>query len=252
LRGVDLALAKEFTHAVAEYLEAERLGERSPDLYFNLGVAYGELGQADQEKLSYERALSLEPNDQSALRNLGVLLAEAGEFNLAIPIWERLSDLTPNDAEVFARLGFIYGQKKKYKEAIAAYRRASALMPIGNFFYNIALFQMHLEDYESAVESCRRAIELPHEERSPYADAHVVLGICHLELGDYAESTIVLEKAVKLAPDSVKARFNLAKAYSAISRESDAERELLIAQSLDPQNPVVAEGLKFLREERGS
>jgi cytochrome c-type biogenesis protein CcmH/NrfG len=55
--------------------------------------------------------------------------------------------------------------------------------------------------------------------------AHNALGQVLLGLGDNEAAVRALETAVKLAPDSPAMRFGLARAYRAVNRQADADRE---------------------------
>src|SRR5579863_9911936 len=54
--GIALAAERRFAEAVKEYLEAARLNPHFSETFYNLGVAYGELGQLKAAIKAYNRS----------------------------------------------------------------------------------------------------------------------------------------------------------------------------------------------------
>ena len=81
------------------------------------------LRRLDQARLSYARALEIEPDDPRANRGLAYLLLQSGEFNQAA------SRLRPRDAEVHNNLGVALAQTGKQDEAREHFRQALSLRP---------------------------------------------------------------------------------------------------------------------------
>lgn len=60
----------DYANAIASYRKLTEAGVRDPDVYFNLGTSFAQSGDYPRAILSYERALTLRPNDGKASRNL--------------------------------------------------------------------------------------------------------------------------------------------------------------------------------------
>jgi tetratricopeptide (TPR) repeat protein len=69
-RGNEAYLHGDYAGAVAAYEEVDRQGFASADLAFNLGDAYFRKGAVGPAIWAFERALSLDPNDDDARYNL--------------------------------------------------------------------------------------------------------------------------------------------------------------------------------------
>jgi tetratricopeptide (TPR) repeat protein len=69
-RGNDAYLHGDYDAAVAAYEELDRQGVVSPDLYFNLGDAYYRKGSLGSAVWAFERAASLDPDDDDVRYNL--------------------------------------------------------------------------------------------------------------------------------------------------------------------------------------
>lgn len=120
----------------------------NPEIYFNLGVGSGELGNKDKAIQYYEKALDLKPDYEGALINIAVLKLSGEDklveemnslgnsaadnrkydelkklrqniYSETIPYLEKAYRLNPNNREVVRTLMNIYGQlgnDDKYKE----------------------------------------------------------------------------------------------------------------------------------------
>src|SRR5207237_2637959 len=106
-------------------------------------------------------------------------------------------------------------------EVLAEFREAVRLRPdFAEAYNNIGLVLTQADDDEPAIAAFREALRI----RPDYADAHANLGAA-LTSTDSAQAIRELERAVTLAPASVKAQFNLAVAYAA-SANHDPAREV--------------------------
>ena len=72
------------------------------------------------------------------------------------------------------------------------------------------------------------ATDAPDDFRAQY-----LLGRCLFESGDAEGAVAALERAIKLAPDSLDSHFALHKAYARLGRADDARRELQIFSELE-------------------
>src|SRR3546814_16518897 len=71
--------------------------------WFQLGVAYGDLGQSAQAINAYEKALALNPDYDLAMFNLGGTHWNRGEKSAALAIWKMAIARFP-DHELTAKL----------------------------------------------------------------------------------------------------------------------------------------------------
>jgi Flp pilus assembly protein TadD len=94
----------------------------------NLGISL--LGQ---QKLEAARAALAEateqlPNDPYAWYNLGLVYKDLGEAEKGIAVFQRVTEIT-QEADAYYFLGYLYTQLQKYDEAIAAFQKGLALYP---------------------------------------------------------------------------------------------------------------------------
>jgi predicted Zn-dependent protease len=88
------------------------------------------------------------------------------------------------------------------------------------------------QNFEGALAFAHQGLELAPKNSS----AHVVLGQALMGKGDLNSSIRELEGARTLAPDNVRIRWDLARAYRAAGRNQDAERERQEIEKLSRQD----------------
>lgn len=75
--------AKKPQQALAIYQEAMKLNPNDPILYFNLGVAYGDMGQKSNSMMAYRKAIAINSKFYDAKFNLGIGLLDEGSRLMA-------------------------------------------------------------------------------------------------------------------------------------------------------------------------
>ncbi len=95
--------------------------------WINLGDALHGLGRRDEACTSYERAISLRPNDPGPLIALGTLRMEMGLPAEAVVCFERVLRLRPDSAAACNNLGLALLDQGRYEEAALSFRQARYL-----------------------------------------------------------------------------------------------------------------------------
>jgi tetratricopeptide (TPR) repeat protein len=93
------------------------------------GIAYHQLGDLDNAKKYYERAIKLDKTYPEAHNNLGTVHYANKSYGNAIKSYERALALTPQAAAVWTNLGTAYFARKRYNEALRAYQTAMQIDP---------------------------------------------------------------------------------------------------------------------------
>jgi tetratricopeptide (TPR) repeat protein len=133
--------------------------------------------------------------------------------------------------------GYVFEFEKRYDEAAEEYRQELKISPQSA----AAMVQLALMDVENAqLDEARplanQAVSL--EPKNPLA--HYTLGRVLLASEKWAESARELEIARQLAPNSSRIRFHLARAYKALGRAADADRENAAFERLKGKEEVLA------------
>src|SRR5438552_2474280 len=172
------ALSKDNSHAGAQNL---------------LGFLFGQQGDLTSALIHLERAVALQPDFAEAHYNFGVALWYAGSKVRSVSEVREPARLDPAAGASYAFLGTALRETGEREEARRNLQRAIAVLP-----------SFSATDIDLRIAYLRISPD--------YADAHANLGAV-LTLTDSEQAVRELEKAVALAPGSLKAQFNLAVAY---------------------------------------
>ena len=255
--GVALWYSGSKEKSISELRESVRLDPAAGASHAFLGTAQRETGDLAAAQLSLQRAIALLPPLPATYIDLGIIFLRKGELDKALgqfeaglnvpnplpptPDWnsataglhEALAK-KPENAEAHNVLGRLLGRKgADSKEVAAEFREAIRLRPdYAEAHNNLGLVLTQTNDDDAAIAEFREAIRISPD----YADAHGNLGAT-LTPTDNEQAIHELEKAVALAPTSVKAQFNLAGAYGANSKYGTAKEieQLRKVIELSPQ-----------------
>ena len=183
--------------AIACYDQALAIRADLTDVLSNRGVALQALKRSAEAIASYERSLALQPDSTLTLYNLGNALAQAGRPVDALAIYDRALAVDPNHFD--AQVG------NRPTEAVAAFERAHSLRPNDSVTHiNLATTFARLGRYREAVASYEKAMVLGHES----AEAHYNHGVALAELNDQVRALASYDKALRLKPDHADALYN--------------------------------------------
>ena len=135
--------------------------------------------------------------------NLGLKQVSGGEFDKAIVSWEKALSINPNLSEAWHNRGSALGRLGRYQEAIESFQKALSIDPNNYQAWNDrahALYQ--LENWAAAADSWGNAIKI-----TPANHLFWYNRGCALEqLESWAESISSYEKALEIKPDFQPAR----------------------------------------------
>jgi tetratricopeptide (TPR) repeat protein len=242
--GVALWYSGARDRALAELREGAKLDPAAGATHAFLGTAVREQGDLGGARLSLQRAIALLPPTAAVYVDLGITYLRAGDLGKALgqleaglnvsapssptPDWDAaIAALRPSgaagikpSAEVHNILGRLLGRKGAPSSDVAAeFREAVRLRPdFAEAHNNLGLVLIQTGEDEAGISSLREAVRISPD----YAEARTNLGAALTPTN--AEAAIrELEKAVALAPASVKAQFNLAIAYGASAKQGPAK-----------------------------
>jgi Tfp pilus assembly protein PilF len=104
--------------AIAAFDAALRLAPGRANLHYNKGCALDTMGLNTRARLSFERAVALQPNYVPALARLAHLAAERGDFPAARSFGERALALQPREPTALLALAAADVGEKKFEAAL--------------------------------------------------------------------------------------------------------------------------------------
>jgi len=190
-----------FSAALQEFTEAEKLTPKDPTLLNQLGLAYFRKGRYDLAEVKYLKALEIRPKYSEARNNLGVNYLEMKRWDDAIAQFKLVQDdiFYQGQENTTINLGLAYLGKGEYQQALAVLRAAvgrNAADPRTRIGLGRVYFA--LDRTELAVDEYKKALEL----NGSYANAYYYLGLAQVKLKDPGAARNAFREVVRIAPDS--------------------------------------------------
>lgn len=208
--------AGQFTQALKELLEAEKMTPDDPTVHYYLGIAYERKGFVDDAVKEFKKAIALKPDYSEALNYLGTIYLTRGNYDEAILSFNRalINPLYETPSVPLYNIGRAYAAKGDTKAAYASFSEAirkepsTHLMPVLDL--NLGVIDYREGAYLEAEKHLTRTVE-----RAPnLAEGHYWLGMTEMQLRKRKEAAESFRKVIQLAPESewaVKARDNLSR-----------------------------------------
>ncbi len=168
-----------------------------------LGVLYAQTGQAERAISCMERSLLIEPAQAGVLVNLGNALRSSGRPLQALARYDLALQLVPDNATTYLERARALLDLLRFAEAVSSADASLSAQPLNPDALSArgmglaALFR-----FDEALASFRRALEI-----SPgHLEALLSFaGVAH-EIGLNDQSIEAAERAVRLVPESLRAR----------------------------------------------
>ena len=206
--------AGQYTQALKELIEAEKLTPNDPKVHYYLGIAYERKGFVDDSVKEFQKAIALKPDYSEALNYLGTIYLTRGRYDEAILSFNRAvaNPLYETPSVAFYNMGRAYVAKGDLKGGYASFSEGirkepnSYLIPVLEL--NLGVIDFREGAYAESEKHLMRTVE-----RAPtLAEGQYWLGMAQMQLRKRKEATESFKKAIQLAPDSewaVKSRENL-------------------------------------------
>jgi tetratricopeptide (TPR) repeat protein len=152
-------------------------GKSSKDIYFHLGNAKYEAGDAQGAAAAFEKAVAIDSTFFKAEMNLAAMYDEQQMFPKAIEAYEAASRLEPKNADVWSSLGDTYHTQKDYAKAQDLYKKALQLDPNNQHaLYSMAVAFADAGIFREAVKYWKRVVAIdPKSEHGKNASENIDL-----------------------------------------------------------------------------
>ena len=152
-----------------------------------------------EDHLLQAKAMVNDPDEDAHIEmHLGEIAFELKQYEDALKHFRHVADHQPDSAESWASVALVYKMLEQYDEAEANYKRAIELEPENEDYY------FSLSEMFSANKELEKAIEVLEEgliENPDSASLHIFLAMRYIDIGDYRQAELFLEKAERLEPD---------------------------------------------------
>ncbi|MDQ2817349.1 MAG: tetratricopeptide repeat protein [Candidatus Eremiobacteraeota bacterium] len=191
---------------------AARLGAEDAQIWFYIGVADRELGDAPDAVAALERAENLDPGNQAVLSNLTDTYLQLGRVDDARRMAKRSIQLHPKDAFAYEALATVLLSEAKFDEARTNLQQALAIDP-KDVHAKILLGRSYLgqknPNFSAAIAQFDAVLATDAKNVDALGAKADALG----QKNDVAGAVAVLQQIVSLQPDRVDAQDNIGALY---------------------------------------
>ena len=220
-RGTAKNLLGRHQDAIADYDKAIRLKPDYAGAYDGRGSTKYLLGRSQDAIANYDQAIRLEPDDVHAYYHRGQANATLEKYNEAFADYNKVIYMRPNYAEVYNHRGSLQVKLGHYRKAITDYTKAIQLISSGKTKLD--------NNQENSI-----SLILRRNTKFGKAEVYYNRGVAKLELGEFAEALVDLNKAIQLKPDYAEAYHNRGVVKIRFNQPNEALVDLNKAIQLKP------------------
>ena len=220
----------------AQRLAAQR--EKDPQYQYEKAVVCMNYGLQDDALKYLDQALALNGRHYLALNLRGLAMMMKGNLPESLSSFQRCVEIAPNFSEGHNNWGTALEEDGKTDRAEAEYLRAAAIDGNANACYNLAKLYFQQKKFEPALDAVRRSLQ----KNNRSVLAFNMQGLILQSLKKMDDAVDSFEAALRIVPDEVNVRFNLAAAFYAMedyvkARDALARaRKDLQARPVQPQD----------------
>ena len=204
--------------AKAECNSAISLGTAGAAGHICLGLVNAGTGQYREAANEFQRAVELEPGNESAAIGLASALEHQGAIEEAGKAYQRVVDTHPQSYFAFNALGGFSYRRAEYQKAIQMFQKVTELAPEGYVGYlNLGGTYNDLGRFQDAIEPLKKSVAL-----RPSYGGYTNLGTSYFGLHKLKEAAVAYQEAIKLDPKQYVTWGNLGAAqyYGGTPQES--------------------------------
>jgi tetratricopeptide (TPR) repeat protein len=215
--------------------------------YYQIAVAYLNLGEIPLALNYLYKAKKLEPNNPDIYNALGLAFLKRGDLKRAEENLRRALELKPNFSEAWLNLGLLYEEKGNLKKARECYEKA-----LSNPLYltpEVAYYHLALLDLkENNLEGAKRNLSLAIRNNPDYAPAYVELAKILEKEGRYREAQDIYFRLINLFPNLQYPYCALGKLYLKLGDRENGVKFLKKCVQIDPSSELAADATRRLEE----
>lgn len=199
--GISYLEERDYTSALTELTEAEKIEPNVAELQYNLGRTLVGKRRPDLAEAKFLRAIALKPHYSAARNDLGVLYLETARWDNAVQQFKAVKDdlFYPRHDHAGINLGLAYLGRGDYDAALAEFSSVRAIDP-RNPIIMVATGRVLFAQGKTrqAITEYYRAIEVAPE----YQAAHFHLGMALMKDSRLDAASAAFKEVVRISPDS--------------------------------------------------
>lgn len=208
----------------------------NPRMLTELAALQLRTGDFANARANSQKAMQMDSEDSTAAQINANAEVALGNTNGAINVWQQWSAKHPTDARATSMIGEMYDAQGNYQQAQTYYQKSLQLDPsqawaANNLAYLMVQHGQNLDVALSLAQQARTA--MPNS-----ADTADTLAWVYYNKGMFGSSRDLLEDALKSDPNNAAIHYHLGLAYTRLGDKADASNHLKKAVSLAPNDQV--------------
>ena len=199
--GLSYLGERNYSAALFDLTEAEKLDPENPDVLYNLGMAFVVKKRPDLAEAKLLKAILLKPAFSVARNDLGVAYLDLKRWDSAIQQFKIVKDdlFYDNSENAAINLGLAYLGKGDYPKALEELQAVATMNP-RNPVVRLSLGRVWfaMDKSEQAIAEYSKALEIYRD----YGAAHFYLGQAQLKLNRIEAARTSFKEAIRFIPES--------------------------------------------------
>ena len=212
-----------------------------PEVYFETieGVTlaaklFYSMNNTSKAEKFLKKILEITPDDLDSHTLLAEVYTKQRDYSSAVSAYKKIIELDSNNDAANYGLGDVYIKMMNWKEAIPALERAVQLNPDHkDAYFQIASAHHELKEFDKAAEAYKKFIASGPRQAF---DAYNRLGLCQMELGQFADAVTSFQEALKGIPDDVNITYKMAQSYEKAGQLDQAAETYYKLAELSPDD----------------
>ena len=230
--------ARQDLAALETLRKAHTIAAASTDIAYALALALQNAGDSAQALPLFAVAAAARPDDVERHTNYALALVQTGDAVKAVQVYERAIKLDSNDAVLREDLGVAYLQRNLLDLAIEQFRAGLALSEADRsqnaaLHYDLGLALKLKDKLPESIAEFKLAESIDPQ----LPDAPYTLAVLQMQLGQFAEASNEMEKALAMQPENGEGWALLGSIYNQMDRPERAAPALKRAIELLPDQP---------------
>jgi tetratricopeptide (TPR) repeat protein len=228
-RGYAYYMNGQYQEAVRDYTLGIGMGNREPEMLFSRGLARQKLNDMKGAIEDFENTLKADSLFTGAYNAMGNTYLDSGNDSLAIIYYTRAIRQTPGNAESLYNRANILAKKGLYKEAISDYNKAIEIAGYqSDYLVNRASTWYYLNEFEKAMEDFNTVIS----SNPKHTNARLNRGTLCLRMGKYQIAFDDFSEIISREPGNAEAWLKRGMTILNSHKPSDACRDFEEADKL--------------------
>ncbi|MGH9515048.1 MAG: tetratricopeptide repeat protein [Terriglobales bacterium] len=225
--GHILFLDGQYLNSAIAWKKAEAIAPLDDPTRFSLAMAYLRLDRPDWGRDELQRLSQGDPQNPLYLYWLAKLDYDARAYTPAISRLRRVIELDPNMMRAYNNLGLCFDGLGEFDEAIQSFTRAIELnrkqeQPSPWPPLNLAISLISLNRLDEAVARLNEALTY----NPKFPQAQYELGRVREKEGKFEEAIVPLQRAVELAPSYPEPHYALGRIYQREGKRDEAQEQI--------------------------